>query len=115
MIDPTPLLRSEYEDGRLVILLSGEIDLSNAETLETQVGQAIQVANVREVVIDLTAIDFIDSRGLRLLTRIATAVADRDATLAVVAPTDSIARSVLDMTKMSDELAVRESAQIADS
>ena len=75
MIDPTPVLRSEYEDGRLVIMLSGEIDLSNAETLETRIGQAIQVANVQEVVIDLTAIDFIDSRGLRLLTRISTAVA----------------------------------------
>jgi anti-sigma B factor antagonist len=115
MIDPTPLLRSEYEDGRLVILLSGEIDLSNAESLETRIGQAIQVANVTEVVIDLTAIDFIDSRGLRLLTRISTAVAGRGAMLAVVAPPDSIARSVLDMTHMSDELAVRDSAQIAES
>ena len=68
-------------------------------------------ANVGEVVIDLTAIDFIDSRGLRLLKRISTAVAGRNATFAVVAPPDSIARSVLDMTRMSDELAVRDSLQ----
>lgn len=115
MIDPTPVLRSEYEDGRLVIMLSGEIDLSNAETLETSIGQAIQVANVQEVVIDLTAIDFIDSRGLRLLARISTAVAGRGATLAVIAPPDSVARSVLDLTRMSDELAVRDSVQIAES
>ena len=115
MIDPTPLLKSEYEDGRLVIVLSGEIDLSNAETLETRIGQAIQVANVQEVVIDLTAIDFIDSRGLRLLMRISTAVAGRAATLAVIAPPDSVARSVLDMTRMSDELAVRDSVQVAES
>lgn len=109
------MLRSEHEDGRLVILLSGEIDLSNAETLETQIDQAIQVANVPEVVIDLTGIDFIDSRGLRLLARISTTLAGRGATLAVVAPPDSIARSVLDMTRMTDELGVRDSAQTADS
>jgi anti-anti-sigma factor len=115
VIDPTALLRSEYEDGRLVILLSGEIDLSNAETLETRIDQAIHVATVSKVVIDLTAVDFIDSRGLRLLTRIATAVAGRGSTFAVIAPPDSIARSVLDMTRMTDELAVRDSARLAES
>lgn len=112
MIDPTPLMTTEYEDGRVVIRLSGEIDLSNAERLETQISHAI--ANVREVVIDLTTIDFIDSRGLRLLKRASTAAAERNATLAVVAPPNSIARSVLDMTGMSDELAVRDSLQIAE-
>ena len=106
-------MTSEHEDGRVVIRLSGEIDLSNAESLETQINQAI--ADVREVVIDLTAIDFIDSRGLRLLKRVSTAAAERNATSRRCRSAHSIARSVLDMTGMSDELAVRDSLHIAEN
>ena len=107
MTDPDPLMQSDIEDGRLVIRLSGEIDLSNVEGLEAQIDGAI--ADARDVVIDLAAIDFIDSRGLRLLNRIASSVASRDGTLVVVAPASCVARSVLDMTGMSQELTVRDS------
>ena len=106
MTDPRPLMQTEGENGRIVVRLSGEIDLSNVDGLEAQIESAI--ADAGDVVIDLTAIDFIDSRGLRLLKRVSTAVADRDGTLLIVAPASSIARSVLDMTGMSQELAVRD-------
>ena len=106
MTDPRPLMQTDGEDGRVVVRLSGEIDLSNVDGLEAQIDDAI--ADVRDVVIDLTAIDFIDSRGLRLLKRVSAAVAGRDGTLVVVAPASSIARSVLDMTGMSQELDVRD-------
>jgi anti-sigma B factor antagonist len=109
MTDPGPLMESEVEDGRVVVRLSGEIDLSNVEGLEAQIDGAI--ADARDVVIDLTAVEFIDSRGLRLLNRISASVAGRDGTLVVVAPSTCIARSVLDMTGMSQELTVRESFQ----
>jgi len=107
MTDPGPLMQSEIEDGRLVVRLSGEIDLSNVEGLEGQIEAAI--ADARDVVIDLAAIEFIDSRGLRLLNRVSASVASRDGTLVVVAPPNCVARSVLDMTGMSQELAVRDS------
>jgi anti-sigma B factor antagonist len=106
MTDPRPLMQTDGEDGRVVVRLSGEIDLSNVDGLEAQIDDAI--ADVPDVVIDLTAIDFIDSRGLRLLKRVSAAVAGRDGTLLVVAPAGSIARSVLDMTGMSQELDVRD-------
>lgn len=107
MTDPGPLMQSDIEDGRLVVRLSGEIDLSNVEGLEGQIEAAI--ADARDVVIDLAAIEFIDSRGLRLLNRVSASVASRDGTLVVVAPPSCVARSVLDMTGMSQELAVRDS------
>jgi anti-sigma B factor antagonist len=106
MTDPRPLMQTDSEDGRVVVRLSGEIDLSNVDGLEAQIDDAI--SDARDVVIDLTAIDFIDSRGLRLLKRVSTAVAGRGGTLLIVAPASSIARSVLDMTGMSQELAVRD-------
>ena len=106
MTDPPPLMQTDGEDGRVVVRLTGEIDLSNVDGLEARIDEAI--SDVREVVIDLTAIDFIDSRGLRLLKRVSAVVAGRDGTLVVVAPASSIARSVLDMTGMSQELVVRD-------
>ncbi len=102
------LMEAEHADGRVVIRLGGEIDLSNVESLENQIHLA--TADVRDVVIDLTAVDFIDSRGLRLLKRVSTAVAGQNATFTVVAPPDTIARSVLDVTHMSDELTVRDAS-----
>ena len=106
MTEPRPLLHVESEDGRVVVRLAGEIDLSNVDGLEAQIDGAI--AHAQDVVIDLTAIDFIDSRGLRLLKRVSAAVDSRDGTLLVVAPASSIARSVLDLTGMSQELAVHD-------
>ena len=106
MTDPRPLMRTEEEDGHVVVRLAGEIDLSNVDGLEAQIDSAI--SHAQDVVIDLSAIDFIDSRGLRLLKRVSAAVAGRDGLLVVVAPAGSIARSVLDMTGMSQELAVRD-------
>ena len=111
MIDPGPVVISVKADGGVVVVLGGEIDLANADSLETQIGDAI--ASAQEVVIDLTAVEFLDSRGLRLLRRISAAVVGRHGTVEVVAPPGSIARSVLDMTRMSDELAVRDALPAA--
>ncbi len=107
MTETRPLLQTEGVGGRVVVRLAGEIDLSNVDGLEAQIDSAI--AHAQDVVIDLTAIDFIDSRGLRLLKRVSSSIAGRDGTLLVVAPASSVARSVLDMTGMSQELAVQES------
>jgi anti-anti-sigma factor len=98
-----------HEGGRVIIALSGEIDLSNADSLETDIDDA--AGDARDVVVDLTNVDFIDSRGLRLLKRVSTAAAGRDGSLTVIAPPNSIARSVLDMTRLSDELSVRDSPE----
>ena len=106
MTDHRPQMQTESEDGRVVVRLSGEIDLSNVDDLEAEIGGAI--AEAQNVVVDLTEIEFIDSRGLRLLKRVSTAVARSDGTLLVVAPASSVARSVLDMTGLSQELDVRD-------
>jgi anti-anti-sigma factor len=59
---------SDGHTARLV--LSGELDLDSADALEQQV-RGIQDTGVREVVIDLSQLDFIDSSGLRAILQIA--------------------------------------------
>jgi anti-sigma B factor antagonist len=105
MADPARL-ESDHEDGRVVIRLSGEIDLTNVGRLEEQIEGAI--ADARDVVIDLTEVHFLDSGGLRLLSRVSTAAADHNQSFVVVAPPDSIARSVIDIAGMTGELIVRD-------
>ena len=86
--------------------LSGEIDLSNVERLAERLDAAVE--GCPHVVVDLAGIEYIDSQGLRLLNRLASKLAECKTTFEVVAPPGSVARDVLELTRMSDEIAIRD-------
>lgn len=54
------------KDQRHVLTLSGELDIGSAQILEDTVEQAC-ASGAKELVLDLCAIDFMDSMGLRAL------------------------------------------------
>lgn len=57
------------EDGdRLVLCLCGELDLSNADQAEREIGAALSEP-WGEIVVDLQELSFIDSTGISLLVR----------------------------------------------
>ncbi len=58
-----PVLGVEARDGAVVIRLAGEIDLYNVEDVRTALTEAIE-SEPRRVVIDLTAVEFVDSTAL---------------------------------------------------
>jgi anti-sigma B factor antagonist len=61
------LIRVEKSaDGGRVLILSGELDLENAETLAAEIAKT-EVAAGDVLTIDLGALDFIDSTGVALL------------------------------------------------
>ena len=99
----------EKENGSVLVSLSGEVDLSNVESVRTGIERA--TVGAERIVIDLTAIEYFDSSGLRLLKQLSTHAAGANVALIVVAPPNSVARSVLDITSMSEELAVEDSLQ----
>ena len=107
MNDQLVRVDEDRTDGEVVVRVSGEIDLSNVDRLEQQLDAAVE--GCTRVVVDLSAIEYIDSQGLRLLSRLANKLAERDATLEVVAPPDGVARDVLELTRMSDDIPVRDS------
>lgn len=53
------------EGERLRLALNGELDLANAETAETTLGEAL--ASGKDVVVDLTNLEFLDSTGVAIL------------------------------------------------
>lgn len=56
----------EEHPGQTRLVLSGELDIASSETLEKQLA-AVENSNPDALVLDLRAVEFIDSTGLRAL------------------------------------------------
>ncbi len=94
-------------DGKHTLTLSGELDIASADQL-TSALDGLTLASGEQLVIDLTAVGFMDSTGLRVLID-----ADRRATAATAELTivtgESPAKRVLELTRMDDHMRVVES------
>ncbi len=60
----------------------GEVDMANAPVIEAELGELLGSAHA--LVVDLTAVSFIDSAGLRLLDTVVARLEERDAAVAFV-------------------------------
>lgn len=67
------LATSWHDDGRPVLAVTGEIDMSNAGTLEAALNRAVGAAGP-SLIVDLSAVDYIDSAGLTVLFAHATRI-----------------------------------------
>ena len=88
------------EGGQIRLALLGELDLSNAATAETQLGEAL--ARELPVLVDMSKLEFLDSTGIAMLV---IAMKRGDASRLTFVPSESIAvRRVLQMTGLDDKL-----------
>jgi len=87
----------------LVVTIRGEVDLATSPELESSVSRAFDGAP-SVVVLDLGALTFIDSSGLRVLVSLAREASARGASLALRAVPPH-AQRVLDLTGLSDTFA----------
>ena len=62
------VIEKTQEDEAIVLILSGELDLASAPTLERELREA-EAANPSRLVIDLAGLAFMDSTGLQALLR----------------------------------------------
>jgi anti-anti-sigma factor len=109
MNDELVQLEHERREGRLVMHLRGEVDLSNVEWVERRI--AVAVRGSTHVVVDLSEVDYIDSQGLRLLRQLAAGFSADDARLQLVAPPGGFARGVLEMTRLDEDFEVLDSLE----
>jgi anti-anti-sigma factor len=86
--------------GATVIKLAGEIDISNAGSLEVSLGRLIRSGN-RTLVIDLSALDFMDSAGIAMVLR---AVAGVES-VSIRNPS-SVVRRILECTGLTSVLPI---------
>jgi anti-anti-sigma factor len=80
-------LASVRRNGTLVFRLSGEFDLSNAWKIRDALMHAIRTER-GEIVVDLSAVRFMDAQLLRSLIGARTAAAERSITIRIVPPRD---------------------------
>ena len=59
-------LRSEREGETHVVALLGELDIAGAPALEEELLR-VEATDAKEIVVDLSSLDFIDSTGIRLV------------------------------------------------
>jgi anti-sigma B factor antagonist len=106
----TELVRVELEEQDDVVLahVSGELDIAGAGRIGSEIGEAVP-ASARGLVVDLTALEFIDSSGVSMLFRLVRRLSARRQSLAVVSrPSGPVAR-VLEIVEFENAAPVEES------
>ncbi|MCU1466078.1 MAG: anti-sigma factor antagonist [Actinomycetia bacterium] len=88
------------DSGARVVNLVGEIDIANADALGEQLDQLIG-AGADRLVVDLSALDFMDSSGIAMLLR----AAGRVDSMSVRNPTDAV-RRIIECTGLADTLRI---------
>jgi anti-anti-sigma factor len=84
--------------GVPIITLTGEIDVSNVDSLRATIEPAVETAPER-IVFDLTALEFMDSSGVALLLHAAT----RAGSVHLRQPSN-IVRRIIEITGLTDVL-----------
>ncbi|GAA3449433.1 STAS domain-containing protein [Dactylosporangium matsuzakiense] len=97
-------LEARRHEGRVHLVLTGELDLDSAPSLLTAVVQELE-AGVREVVVDLTHLSFIDSSGLGTLVGCWRRAKNAGATLVVANPNEDV-RVTLEITGLDQILPI---------
>lgn len=105
---PSTLVISKFERVR-VAAVDGEIDMATADHFERALVSALEAA---DLVVDLSACTFLDSSAIRALVTTMRTARRLDRGLAIVTP-EGIARTVLDLTGIFEEVRTYESVDDA--
>lgn len=115
MSDPTPEQRLTVDesagDGQVVLTLTGELDPHTAPTLQAALDRALADA-APSVLLDLTALKFIDSSGLRVLIDAHRTLSESGNELVVRNPS-STAQRLFEITKLDDHFRIEQTDRTA--
>ena len=97
--------------GRRVVA-TGELDLTTASALQARVFDELTAGH--DVELDLSAVPFVDSSGLRVLVLAAREATDRGVTFTLLEPLPAQMRRVLTVTGLIDRLPIASAPAIPD-
>lgn len=89
----------------LLVALEGELDLATAQVVVDAVGWAASHPGPAPLVLDLRALDFLDSTGVRTLVEASRECQDSGRGFALLSPTGAV-RRILELTRLSERFAV---------
>jgi anti-anti-sigma factor len=94
------------EGTAVCLVLSGEVDLTNWESVGDRING--EVSNrTTEVTVDLSAVTYLDSSGLRLLFKLAERLGLLQIGLTLVVPQESVTRLAIRLSGLDQEVEVR--------
>lgn len=98
-----PILRFDTSEsgGVAVVALAGELDLAGAERLEQEIAGLGARPGVETVVLDLRALEFMDSSGLRLIVTSGSTLEASGRELALERGPETVMR-VFEITRMAE-------------
>jgi stage II sporulation protein AA (anti-sigma F factor antagonist) len=96
VIAPGVTVTTRADGDVVLIVIAGEIDLSNAKYVEQEVAAAISNRTLTTA-IDLTSVGYIDSVGLRVLFALTSRLETAQIGLKLIAPIGSPARRVIEI------------------
>jgi anti-anti-sigma factor len=79
-------------DGAAVVALAGEMDVASAGVVSRRLSELVDSG--ADIVIDLSALEFIDSTGLGVLVRAGAHARERGRTLRLRAPGENVASAL---------------------
>jgi anti-sigma B factor antagonist len=98
MVRPTRFEIAEAaENARLVLSITGELDLNTAPELARRVDEGLN-REVQKVTLDLSELTFMDSSGLRLLIELNQRAGQDSWVLGLIGPRQESASAVLRLT-----------------
>lgn len=106
------------DEGRIVVArLTGELDLSNTDNIGLALAEAVPNSALA-LIVDLTAVEYLDSAGIHLIYALREKLRARGQTLRLVMPADSPAGDALRLAGVSghvptDETVARALAELA--
>lgn len=89
----------------IVLTLSGELDISRTEELDEMAASAVSHQGIN-VIVDLSAVTFMDSSALRWLLRLQDRIGEVQGRLRVIAPSGGSLVRLLSLTGLEDRFAV---------
>jgi anti-sigma B factor antagonist len=113
-LDEFAVRRYEEKDGTQIVSVTGEVDLSSAPRLAEVIWRAKRQAGgfPPRVVVDLSAVEFIDTAGLEVLMEEWNASRWSDGSMCLVAPEGPITR-LLEVTGLSELFDIYEELEVA--
>ena len=100
-------VQSKSDAARTVILVSGEVDVSNADVLRTAIDEAIRAEGIQAVDVDMAQVPYIDSTGIGVLVGGAHRAQDAGLAFSLVGAQDNVVR-ILGMLGVDEVINVKQ-------
>jgi anti-sigma B factor antagonist len=99
-----PVTKTQWDGQRVIATVEGDVDLHRSPQLQQQLLELLD-QNPDTVVVDLSAVPYMDSSGVASLVKLLSRTRSQDVQLVLASPTDKV-RSILEITRLDSVFSI---------